>query len=58
MRYTQYRGLAQVSDWVKLKFAAMNLKNWPVGCGRRSFLQSHLYFFGLYTPETRLMLDA
>ena len=25
-RYTQYRGLAQVSNWVKLKFAAMNLK--------------------------------
>lgn len=25
MRYTQYRGLAQVSNWVKLKFAAMNL---------------------------------
>ncbi|MGO5097272.1 transposase [Agathobaculum sp. LCP25S3_E8] len=31
MRYTQYRGLTQVSNWVKLKFAAMNLKklaNW------------------------------
>ena len=26
MRYTQYRGLSQVTDWVKLKFAAMNLK--------------------------------
>lgn len=26
MRYPQYRGLAQVSNWVKLKFAAMNLK--------------------------------
>ena len=29
--YTQYRGLAQVTNWVKLKFAAMNLKklaNW------------------------------
>ena len=26
MRYTHYRGLAQVSNWVKLKFAAMNLK--------------------------------
>ena len=26
MRYTQYRGLAQVSNWVRLKFAAMNLK--------------------------------
>ena len=26
MRYTQYRGLAQVTNWVKLKFAAINLK--------------------------------
>lgn len=26
MRYTLYRGLAQVTNWVKLKFATMNLK--------------------------------
>ncbi|MBE6961634.1 MAG: hypothetical protein E7445_04180 [Ruminococcaceae bacterium] len=26
MRYTQYRGLAQVTNWVKIEFAAMNLK--------------------------------
>ena len=26
MRYTPYRGLTVVSAWVKLKFAAMNLK--------------------------------
>ena len=26
MRYTPYRGLAQVRNWVRLKFAAMNLK--------------------------------
>jgi len=26
MRYTWYRGLAQVTKWVKLKYAAMNLK--------------------------------
>ena len=26
MRYIQYRGLSQVTNWVKLKFAAMNLK--------------------------------
>lgn len=37
MRYTQYRGLAQISNWVKLKFAAMNLKKlalgkWKVSC--------------------------
>ena len=35
MRYTQYRGLAQVTNWVKLKFAAMNLKKlatWKWNC--------------------------
>lgn len=26
MRYTLYKGLTQVTNWVKLKFAAMNLK--------------------------------
>ena len=26
MRYTPYRGLAAVTNWVNLKFAAMNLK--------------------------------
>ena len=26
MRYTQYRGLTRVSNWVKLKYTAMNLK--------------------------------
>ena len=26
MRYTPYRGLNRVSNWVRLKFAAMNLK--------------------------------
>lgn len=26
MRYTTYKGLAQVTNWVRLKFAAMNLK--------------------------------
>ncbi|MEG1578821.1 MAG: IS1182 family transposase [Oscillospiraceae bacterium] len=26
MRYTTYRGLARVTNWVRLKFAAMNLK--------------------------------
>ena len=26
MRYTRYKGLDQAANWVKLKFAAMNLK--------------------------------
>ena len=59
MRYTQYRGLAQVTNWVKLKFAAMNLKklatwtwrrrnlspdNKHTGCSAASFL----FFSGFY----------
>ena len=30
MRYTRYTGLAQVTNWVKLKFAAMNLKKFAI----------------------------
>lgn len=30
MRYTPYRGLEQVSNWVRLKFAAMNLKKFAI----------------------------
>ncbi len=38
MRYTPYRGLAQVSNWVRLKFAAMNLKKFA----KRKWRDSHL----------------
>lgn len=37
MRYTPYRGLAQVSKWVKLKYAAMNLKKLAVWKWRNMF---------------------
>jgi len=30
MRFTYYRGLSQVSKWVRLKFAAMNLKKFAI----------------------------
>ena len=30
MRYTHYRSLTQVANWVKLKFATMNLKKLPL----------------------------
>ncbi len=30
MRYTPYRGLFQVTNWVRLKFAAMNLKKFAI----------------------------
>ena len=30
MRFSPYRGLTQVTNWVRLKFAAMNLKKYAV----------------------------
>ena len=50
MRYTQYRGLAQVSKWVRLKFATMNLKKLALWkC--RSLTTAHallLFFFSFF----------
>jgi len=48
LRYTQYRGLAQVRNWVKLKFAAMNLKKLAEWKWRASF--SH-FFFIIFMPK-------
>ena len=39
MRYTPYRGLSQVTNWVRLKFAAMNLKKYAI----HRWNMSHLY---------------
>ena len=35
MRYTQHRGLARVTNWVRLKFAAMNLKKLAIWVDRQ-----------------------
>lgn len=56
MRYTQYRGLVQVTNWVKLKFAAMNLKKlanwrWKDKC-------SSVFFILLLPPYTRNPVHA
>ena len=40
MRYTHHRGLAAVTRWVRLKFAAMNLKKLAV----LELEKLHLYF--------------
>jgi hypothetical protein len=51
MRYTPYRGLSQVQNWVKLKFAAMDLKRFAKWKWRDShplslhFAISHFLFF-------------
>ena len=46
MRYTHHRGLAAVTRWVRLKYAAVNLKklaNW-------SWKNSLFLFIGIYFP--------
>ena len=60
MRYTQYRGLAQVTNWVKLKFAAMNLKklatwkwkrkNLSPGKRRRRIFAADYFFWLVFFP--------
>lgn len=57
MRYTRYTGLAQVTNWVKLKFAAMNLKKFA----KRRWKETHpsqfsaifTLFFPVFTPNAR-----
>jgi len=46
MRYTHHRSLDRVSNWVKLKYTAMNLKKlaywmWKQGTARLLFLSFH-----------------
>lgn len=43
MRYIQYRGLSQVTNWVRLKFTAMNLKKFAIHRWKR------LHSNGIYT---------
>ncbi len=47
MRYTPYRGLNQVTNWVRLKFAAMNLKKLAMWKFKDS---TNAYFSLFFTP--------
>ena len=47
MRYTLYRGLTQLSKWVRLKFAAMNLKKLARWKAKRLSTLSFLLFAAL-----------
>ena len=46
MRYTHHRGLARLTQWVTLKFAAMNLKKLPL---RLSPHNSPFFFFHFFS---------
>jgi hypothetical protein len=57
MRYTQHRGLTRVTQWVRLKYAAMNLKKlatwaWNSPCFPRFWL-----LFADYTQKTTVFVN-
>ena len=52
MRYTQHRGLTQVTNWVRLKFAAMNLKKLAVWAWNSPRFLRIFVSFPSYTKRT------
>ncbi|MBE6812986.1 MAG: IS5/IS1182 family transposase, partial [Ruminococcaceae bacterium] len=49
MRYTTYRGLNQVTNWVRLKFAAMNLKKMAMWKFKNEdFHDFYVFLFNLF----------
>ena len=56
MRYTYYRGLAQVTNWVRLKFAAMNLLKFAKMKWRDSLAFAFLSLFFIFTLKSRTTL--
>lgn len=52
MRYTNHRGLDRVSNWVRLKFAAMNLKKLAMWRWRRFLFLGSFFVFSIFPPST------
>ena len=52
MRFTYYRGLSQVTKWVRLKFAAMNLKKYAIHRWNGLLLYFNIY---LHLPSDYLL---
>ena len=50
MRYTRFIGLAQVRNWVKLKFAAMNLKKYATRLWKDTRPGCVTYVLSLFLP--------
>ena len=58
MRYTHHRGLAAVTRWVRLKFAAMNLKKYAIHRWKTSNLTDLLTrFYLLFIDFNNLTLN-
>jgi len=54
MRYTPYRGLTAVTNWVKLKYAAMNLKKFAV----HRWKDAHPFLPNLFSWLSRFTIYA
>ena len=52
MRYTHHRGLARVTNWVRLKYAAMNLKKLAKWSWNTSFFRAIWLLFRPYMEKT------
>ena len=52
MRYTHHRGLARVTSWVRLKYAAMNLKKLAEWSWKNSFFRIFFSLLSLIYAET------
>jgi len=53
MRYTPYTGLAQVTNWVRLKFATMNLKKLAKWKWKRNNTPSKFFDFIVFLRKTK-----
>ena len=49
MRFTLFRGLAQVTNWVRLKFAAMNLKKYAIHRWNNLFYLRFCFVFPIFS---------
>ena len=61
LRYTRYTGLAQVTNWVKLKFAAMNLKKYAKWVWRDTYPDCFSCIISLvshFSEQTPVLFDA
>ena len=56
MRFSPYRGLTQVTNWVRLKFAVMNLKKYAIHKWKNEFFSSLNIIFLRRSP--RLLLQS
>jgi len=52
MRYTQHRGLARVSSWVRLKYAAMNLKKLAIWSWNSPIFARIIAYFDISAMKT------